>query len=67
MELMDLRRDDFCERRDKAEELLFELKRLFFPDLYPSRGASYGVGHNLQSDRAWDIYQVVRFAMACMA
>lgn len=65
MELMDLREDDFCERRDKAEELLAQLKQIFFsPRLNPSRGASYGVGNDKQSGRAWDIYQVVRYAVA---
>ena len=62
-ELLELSRKDFCERRDEAEPLLQQLRRVYFPDLVLP-GASYGVGKHLASDRAWDVYQVVRHAMA---
>lgn len=62
-ELMDVSRKDFCERRDIADTLLRALKQLYFPDLPPLPGASYGVGKHLASDRAWDVYQVIRNAM----
>ncbi len=62
-ELMDLSSKDFCERRDEAEPLLQQLRRVYFPDLVLP-GASYGVGKHSASDRAWDVYQVIRHAMA---
>jgi len=62
-ELLDLSRKDFCECRDAAEPLLLMIRRLYFPDLILP-GASYGVGKNLVSDRAWDVYQVIRHALA---
>lgn len=62
-ELLDLSRKDFCDCRDAAEPLLLQLRRLYFPDLVLP-GASYGVGKHLASDRAWDVYQVIRHAMA---
>lgn len=61
-ELMDFSHKDFCERRDAAEPLLRQLRQLYFPDLVLP-GASYGVGSqshpDLDSDRAWDVYQVL--------
>lgn len=63
-ELMDVSRKDYCERRDAADTLLRALKQLYFPDLSPLPGASHGIGNNLDSDRAWDVYQVIRHAIA---
>lgn len=51
--------DTFIERRDKAEELLFEARKFIFPDLH-GRGHSYGIGKFEDADRAFDIYQVLR-------
>ena len=51
-------------RNDVARSLLSALRALYFPDLGTNTGASYGVGHDEQSDIAWDIYQVVRHVQA---
>lgn len=63
LDLASLGSKEYCERRDAAEPLLMEVRRLYFPDLILP-GESYGVGHNVVSDRAWDVHQVIRHAMA---
>lgn len=64
-ELMGFCHKDFCERWDAAEPLLLQLRQLYFPDLVLP-GASYGVGNhqNLDVERAWDMRQVLRNAIA---
>lgn len=62
-ELLDFSCEDYCERRDMAEPILRQLRQVYFPDLVLP-GASYGVGKHIASDRAWDVYQVIRHAMA---
>ena len=54
--------DEFCERRDKAEDLLFEARKQIYPELY-GRGHSYGIGKFEDADRAFRIYEVVRHAL----
>lgn len=56
-------RTDFCERRDYMETLLHQARKCAFPDL-TGPGHSYGVGHTVSSDRAWEAYQVLRHAIA---
>lgn len=56
-------RPDFCERRDHMEALLHQARKCAFPDL-TGPGHSYGVGHSVSSDRAWEAYQVLRHAIA---
>ena len=58
---LDIRKfpDDFCERRDKMEDHMFETRQLAFPEL-DLRGASYGVGKFEDSDIVWEIYEVLR-------
>ena len=54
---------DFCERRDRAEVALEEARKALFPNLiYPHQ--SYGVGHNRESDKAWNVHQVLRYTRA---
>ena len=61
MELLDVTidTDNFCERRDKANELLFKAREYIYPELH-GLGHSYGVGKFEHADRAWDVYQVIR-------
>ena len=54
--------ENFCQRRDEAERLLFEARKQIFPDL---RGAGhyYGIGKFKDADMSFDVYQVIRYAM----
>ncbi len=61
--LQSIKQDDFCARREMMEDLLFQARRLAFPDLM-GRGHSYGIGHNVSADRAWNTYQALRYAVA---
>ena len=51
--------DDYCERRDKAQELLFEARKYLYPELH-GIGHSYGIGKYDNADMAFDVYQVIR-------
>lgn len=51
--------DDYCERRDKAQELLFEARQYLYPELH-GIGHSYGMGAFDDADTAFDVYQVIR-------
>lgn len=51
--------DDYCERRDKAKELLYEARKYLFPELH-GYGHSYGMGKFDDADTAFDVYQVIR-------
>lgn len=51
--------DDYCERRDKASELLFEARKYLYPELH-GIGSSYGMGKFKDADMAFDVYQVLR-------
>lgn len=51
--------DDYCERRDKADELLLEARKYIYPELN-GRGHSYGVGKFENADKVWDVYQAIR-------
>lgn len=54
---------DFCTRRNAMEHLLHQARKYAFPEL-TGPGHSYGVGHSVSSDRAWEAYQVLRHAIA---
>ena len=56
--------DDYCERRDAAEEKLLEARDIILPELSHSFGHSYGVGHDKTADMAWELYEVVRYVKA---
>ena len=56
-------REDICERREEAMDLLLKLKKIYFPELH-GHGHSYGLGHDIVADRAWVVYQAIRYCMA---
>ena len=56
---LDLKRDDYCEARDAAEQYLLEARKFVYPELY-GIGHSYGVGKFEDADIAFDVYQVLR-------
>lgn len=56
-------KDEICERREEAMELLLRLKKIYFPGLH-GHGHSYGLGHDITADRAWLVYQAIRYRMA---
>lgn len=51
--------DNFSERRDNAEKHLLIARTWLLPELH-GRGHSYGMGYDEISDRAYDVYQVLR-------
>lgn len=53
---------DWCYRRDKAEEKLLEARQYIYPELH-GIGHSYGVGKFEVADKAWNVYQVLRYAL----
>lgn len=57
------RDEDFIERRDEAERLLFKAREQIYPDLVRIRCASYGVGFDKRMDKAYDVHQVLRHAL----
>jgi len=56
-------REDICERREEAMDLLLKLKKIYFPALY-GHGHSYGLGHDTVADRSWIVYQAIRYCQA---
>lgn len=56
--------DDFSQKRDIAKSLLMSVRSLMFPELPPFAGASHSAGHTEQDGRAWNVYQVLRHAIA---
>jgi hypothetical protein len=52
--------EEYCDRRDAAEVLLIEARKMIYPDLYGS-GHSYGIGKFVDADKAFDVYQVIRY------
>lgn len=60
--VLDIRDDEYCEKRDALANGLTELRRIAFPDL-PSN-ASYGVASNPDACRAWELYTVLRHRIA---
>jgi hypothetical protein len=56
---LDIDSDDYCARRDKADELLLEARKYIYPELH-GRGHSYGIGKFESADKVWDVYQAIR-------
>lgn len=54
--------DEYCARREGAEKSLLEARKFIYPELH-GRGHSYGVGKFADADRAFDVYQVLRYAL----
>ena len=59
---IDLKAEDFCRKRDEIAELLDSARKIAMPEL--PKGASYGVGRIPDADKAWELYTVLRYAMA---
>lgn len=58
--LLDLKSADYCERRDNAEDLLYQARKIIYPGLSAARGSSYRLGKFRDADLAYDIHQVIR-------
>lgn len=54
--------EEYCERREKAEQLLLEARKPLYPDLH-GVGHSYGIGKFDDADLAFDVHQVIRHEM----
>ena len=52
--------NDWIDRRDKAESLVYKAREYIFPELQ-GRGHSYGIGRDPESNIAWNIHQVLRY------
>jgi hypothetical protein len=59
---LDLRDDEYCEKRDDLIDGLKKLRRIAFPDL--GDNASYSVTSNPYTCRAWELYTVLRHRIA---
>lgn len=53
---------EFYNRRTSAEKTLLEARKHIYPELH-GIGHSYGVGKFYDADRAFDVYQVLRYAL----
>ena len=53
---------EYCERREKAEQLLLDVRKQLYPDLHGA-GHSYGIGKFDDADLAFDVHQVIRHEM----
>lgn len=53
--------EGYCERHDKAEDLLLDVRKQIYPDLLRDKGHSYGYGKFKDADMAFDVYQVIRY------
>lgn len=53
---------NYCTRRDVANKHLLDARKAIYPDLN-GIGHSYGVGKFPDADRAFDVYQVLRYAL----
>lgn len=58
---MKLPSNDYCERRDEAEQLLLRARESIYPDLHGT-GHSYGIGKFEDADKVYDVHQVIRYA-----
>lgn len=54
-----LNTDDYCNRRDDAEQALLVARRFIYPELH-GLGHSYGMGKFEDADLSFDVYQVIR-------
>lgn len=58
---MKLPSDDYCERRDEAEQLLLKARESIYPDLH-GIGHSYGIGKFEDADKVYAVHQAIRYA-----
>lgn len=54
--------NDYCNRRDTSNKYLLDARKVIYPDLN-GIDHSYGVGKFPDADRAFDVYQVLRYAL----
>lgn len=59
---MSLPTDDYCQRRDAAEQILLDARKVLYPELYGG-GHSYGIGKFADADQVYDVHQVIRYAL----
>lgn len=52
--------NNWIDCRDKAEDLVYAARKYIYPELQ-GRGHSYGIGHNMDDNTAWNIHQVLRY------
>lgn len=53
---------DYCSKRELANKYLLDARKEIYPELN-GIGHSYGVGKFADADRAFDVYQVLRYAL----
>ena len=53
---------DYCRKRELANKYLLDARKAIYPELN-GIGHSYGVGKFADADRAFDVYQVLRYAL----
>lgn len=53
---------DYCRKRELANKHLLDARKVIYPELN-GIGHSYGVGKFDDADRAFDVYQVLRYAL----
>lgn len=51
---------DWLDRRDKAENKMYEAREFIFPKLQ-GKLHTYGIGHDTESNMAYNIHQVLRY------
>lgn len=59
---LDLPGGEYYTRRQEADKSLLEARKHLYPELH-GIGHSYGVGKFQDADRAFDVYQVLRYAL----
>lgn len=59
LEANELGADDYCLRRDTAEQRLLSARAVIYPELH-GLGHSYGYGKFDDADIAFDVYQAIR-------
>lgn len=58
----DFRAENYSARRDEAQRHLFKARHYIYPELM-GYGHSYGIGKFDDADQAYDVHQVIRYAM----
>jgi len=53
---------EYYNRKTDAEKSLLEARKFIYPELH-GFGHSYGIGKFTDADRAFDVYQVLRYAL----
>ena len=59
LEKNELGAEDYCSRRDAAEQRLISARAVIYPELH-GLGHSYGIGKFDDADIAFDVYQAIR-------